>query len=143
VRLFLDTSVLLAAAISEKGASHEVIRLARERRWQLLTTSYVVEEVHANLGSVPESAGARWAQLRPTLEFVENILTLDRPVVFGPAKDRPILFSALAWAHVLLTLDRVDFGGLIGEGFYGLSILTPGMFLSKVRQTDPHARGVS
>jgi hypothetical protein len=109
----------------------------------VLTTSYVVEEVHANLGSVPESAGARWAQLRPTLEFVENILTLDRPVVFGPAKDRPILFNALAWAHVLLTLDRVDFGGLIGEGFYGLSILTPGMFLSKVRQTDPHARGVS
>jgi hypothetical protein len=27
-----------------------------------------------------------------------------------PAKDRPILFSALAWSEVLLTLNRGVFG---------------------------------
>jgi len=28
--------------------------------------------------------------------------------VFAPARDRPILFTASAWAEVLLTLDRRD-----------------------------------
>ncbi len=56
---------------------------------------------------------------------------MDRPVVFGPAKDRPILFSALAWADVLLTLDRGDFGPLMDKAFYGLSITRPGTFLAR------------
>ena len=50
--------------------------------------------------------------------------------MFGPAKDRPVLFTAAAWAEVLLTLDRGDFGALMGSGFYGLDILTPGDFLA-------------
>lgn len=62
-----------------------------------------------------------------------DVFTLDRPSVFGPAKDRPILFSALAWADMLLTLDRGDFGALMGTTFYGLPILKPGAFLERER----------
>ncbi|MCE9631490.1 MAG: hypothetical protein K8S94_12355 [Planctomycetia bacterium] len=36
-------------------------------------------------------------------------MTIDKPAVFPVEKDRPILFSALASADVLLTLDRADF----------------------------------
>jgi len=61
--------------------------------------------------------------------------TIDRPVLFEAAKDRPILFSALAWADLLLTLDRGDFGSLIGNSFYDLPVLTPGMFLQRQRET--------
>jgi hypothetical protein len=50
-----------------------------------------------------------------------------------PAKDRPILFSALASSEVLLTLDRGDFGDRFADTFYGLPILTPGMFLDRER----------
>ncbi len=64
---------------------------------------------------------------------MDDVLTLDRASVFEPAKYRPILFSALAWSQVLLTLDRADFGKLFGGTFYGLSILTPGMFLERER----------
>ena len=56
-------------------------------------------------------------------------------------KDRPILFSALATADVLLTLDRADFGGLLGTGFYGLAIMTPGMWLTQER--EPGRQGAS
>ena len=55
------------------------------------------------------------------------------PVVFGPSKDRPILFTAAAFGDVLLTLDRNDFGPLMGTGFYGLAVLTPGNFLRRER----------
>ena len=34
---------------------------------------------------------------------------------------------------MLLTLDRGDFGALMGTGFYGLDILTPGDFLERER----------
>jgi len=58
---------------------------------------------------------------------------MDRPTVFGPAKDRPVLFTAAAWAEVLLTLDRGDFGAVMGTSFYGLDVLTPGDFLERER----------
>ena len=85
------------------------------------------------MAKLPAEATGQWARLRPELILVDDVLTLDRAAVFEPAKDRPILFSALAWSQVLLTLDRADFGMLLGSTFYGLSILTPGMFLEVER----------
>ena len=133
MRLFLDSSVLLAASGSDRGASREIFHQVPDCDWLLLASPYVVEEVLANLPKLPPLATANWARLRPRLAIVDDVLTLDRPAVFEPAKDRPILFTALAWSDVLLTLDRNDFGALLGGAFYGLSILTPGMFLEHER----------
>jgi predicted nucleic acid-binding protein len=133
VNLFLDTSVLLAASGSTLGASREIFRRAPANGWTLVTTPYVLEEVLRNLPDFPPSASADWASLRPALVIMDDVLTLDRPAVFAAGKDRPILFSALAWADVLLTLDRGDFGALLGTAFYGLRVLKPGMFLEQER----------
>ncbi|MFL5342521.1 MAG: hypothetical protein ACJ8F7_20435 [Gemmataceae bacterium] len=133
MRLFLDSSVLLAACGSDRGASRAVFLRAAKSDWTLLTIPYVLEEVLANLPKLPAGATANWARLRPELAVMDNVLTLDRAAIFEPAKDRPILFSALAWSEVLLTLDRGDFGALLGNDFYGLPILTPGMFLERER----------
>jgi len=122
--------VLLAASGSERGASRAIFRRAAERGWSLLTTPCVIEEVLLNLPELSASATAEWARLRLELALVDDVWTLDRAAVFEPAKDRPILFSALAWSDILLTLDRADFGSLLGNAFYGLQILTPGMFLA-------------
>ena len=67
------------------------------------------------------------------MRLYEDVLTLDRAVVFPATRDRPILFGALAWGDVLLTPDRSDFGELIGGAFYGLPVLTPAMFLRRER----------
>lgn len=61
------------------------------------------------------------------------MLTFEWPAVFAPARDRPILFTASAWAEVLLTLDRRDFADLLGTSFYELAILKPGDFLQRER----------
>ena len=131
--LFLDSSVLLAACGSRKGASREVFRLAPKQRWTLVTIPYVLEEVIRNLKNLPPNASADWVRLRRQLTIEDNVLSLDRPTTFGSAKDRPILFSALAWADVLLTLDSKDFGELLGGDFYGLPVLRPGAFLEHKR----------
>ncbi len=133
MRLFLDTSVLLAASGSANGASREIFRRASANGWVLVTTPYAIEEVLRNLSDFPPSATADWAGLRPALLVMDDVLTLDRPAVFEAGKDRPILFSALAWADVLLTLDQGDFGGLMEKPFYGLLVIKPGKFLENER----------
>jgi predicted nucleic acid-binding protein len=131
VTLFLDSSVLLAACGSRKGASREIFRRAPEQQWTLLTIPYVLEEVARNLKNLSPEASGDWLHLRQQLTIEDNVLSLDRPTIFAPAKDRPILFSALAWADVLLTLDSKDFGELLGSEFYGLSVMRPGAFLER------------
>jgi len=117
MRLFLDTSVLLAASGSAGGASREIFRRAASNGWTLLATPYVIEEALRNLPELPESASADWVGLRHDLVLKDDVLTLNWPTVFPVTKDRPVLFSALAWADVLLTHDRADFGALLGKGF--------------------------
>ena len=133
MRLFLDTSVLLSASGSAAGASREIFSKAPTNGWILIATPYGLEEVLRNLPALAPSASADWAMLRPALLIMDDVLTLDRPAVFSVAKDRPILFSALAWADILLTLDEGDFGGFMDKPFYGLLVLRPGAFLQRER----------
>ena len=111
MRLFLDTSVLLAACGSAKGASREIFRLASAHGWALIATPYLVEEVLHNLPLLPANATSAWGHLRVALTVRDDVLTLDRAAIFPASKDRPVLFGGLAWSDVLLTLDKADFAG--------------------------------
>lgn len=79
---------------------------------------------------------ADWQQLKPQIRLCEDVLSLHLATIFPKTKDRPILFGALAWADVLLTLDHQDFGVLLGKQFYGLPIFRPGPFLEHERAED-------
>jgi predicted nucleic acid-binding protein len=133
VKLFLDTSVLLAACGSAKGASRAIFHLAPAAGWTLMSSPYVLSEVLRNLGKLPVAATAEWVRLRRQLIIVDDIVSLDRPVIFLSSKDRPILFTALAWSHTLLTLDREDFADLLDGEFYGLRVHLPFSFLEVER----------
>ncbi|MGB8852338.1 MAG: hypothetical protein WCC69_02080 [Pirellulales bacterium] len=125
---------MIAGAASAAGASRAVFRLAAVHTWGLVTTPYAVAEAVRNLAAFPPPITATWLRLRSQLVVVDDVLTIDKPTVFPVEKDRPILFSALASADVLLTLDRADFSRLLGDRFYGLAIMTPGMWLLRERE---------
>jgi predicted nucleic acid-binding protein len=135
VRLFLDTSVLLAAAGSSRGASRLLITQADAHGWELVSSDYCAEEARRNLPKLGRSAAAAWrAQIAPSLRLVRASLALDKPLVFPKAKDRPVVITALAIrAEWLLTLDEADFQGKLGREVYGLRIATPGEFLLEQR----------
>ena len=133
MKIFLDTSVLLAACGSSQGASRALFQFAPIAGWKLVTSPYAVSEVARNLPKFPRSATAVWAGLRPQVALVDDVMALNLPSVFSASKDRPILFTALAWSPVLLTLDREDFIGLLGGQFYGLRIRLPYEFLEEER----------
>ena len=136
MRLFLDTSVLLAAAGSLGGASRFVLDEASTNGWKLITADYCADEVRRNLPKLVPSAPNAWRQtIAPLLEVTEVRLALDKALIFPKAKDRPVVISALAekcdW---LLTLDETDFHGNLGREIYGMRVATPGQFLMEQRK---------
>jgi len=135
VRLFIDSSVALAACGRPHGASRAIVNAAAANGWELVSSGYSVAEVTRNLGKLSGNAAVEWQSVASRLRMVRDVWTNDRPAVFGVAKDRPVLFTAAAWADVLLTLDAADFLTLLGNRFYALHVLTPGMFLEWQRAT--------
>jgi hypothetical protein len=131
VRLFLDTSVLLAASGTGEGASRFLIHQAPAQNWILLSTDYCAEEARRNLPKVGHSAAEVWTSvISPALELMPVRVALDKPLVFPKAKDRPVVISALSLGcDWLLTLDERDFQGKLGRQIYGMAISTPGEFL--------------
>ena len=133
MNLFLDANVVLAACGRASGASRAVFDFAPTNDWSLLTSEYVLTEVAINLPRLIPTAAHDWTKLRGQLVLVRDVWIWDRPAVFGTAKDRPVLLTAAAWSEVLLTLDRGDFGPVMGRQFYGLDVITPGDFLERER----------
>ena len=133
MRLFLDASVLLAAAGSRDGSSRALFSCAATHGWVLVSSPYALSEVLRNLPKLPTDATGEGGRLRPQVTVVDDVVSIDRPVILAASKDRPILFTALAWADVLLTLDRVDFANVLGGTFYGLEVLLPYHFLERER----------
>jgi hypothetical protein len=56
VKLFLDTSVLLSASGSAKGASRFIADEAKKRRWFLCSSHYCREETRRNLPKLGSDA---------------------------------------------------------------------------------------
>ena len=99
-----------------------------------MASPWVLRETRLNLAQKSPEAVRDWVALRTMLTIEEDELTLDWPIVFEASKDKPVLFSALACADVLLTLDRRDFGMFLGGTAYGLRVSTPGEFLRTERE---------
>lgn len=136
MKLFLDTSVLLSACGSAKGASRFIIEEAKVQSWELTSADYCREETLRNLGKLGESAVVYFrATLDRRIDWQLNALTTDDIVIFDKAKDRPVLISALSVKpSALLTLDRADFHDRLGRQFYGIDIRTPGEWLMEQRE---------
>ena len=132
--LFLDSSVLLAAAGSTTGASRLLFAESASRGWALVTSDYCRQEAEHNLPKLGPRAKHDWLYvLRPITIISTTQVVLDRPLVYRVVKDRPVVISALhLQADFLLTLDRDDFHDLLGSEVYGLKIRTPGEFLRSI-----------
>jgi predicted nucleic acid-binding protein len=129
LNIFLDSSVAIAASLSSAGASRVVFHYAARQGWRLILSPWVLREVRDNLADKPPEFARAWVSLRRKAILEDDELTFDWPIAFEASKDKPVLFSALACADVLLTLDRRDFRDLLGQTVYGLRVLTPGEFL--------------
>lgn len=129
MKLFLDSSVILAARGRATGSSYFIAANARQFRWVTFANPYVVAEVEANVHRLGAAAVNTWQTLRQQIAFVPNVFSIPWPTVFPVSKDRPVLFSAITYTDVLLTFDRNDFIDRLEQSFYNLAIRTPSDFL--------------
>jgi predicted nucleic acid-binding protein len=133
--LFLDTSVLISACGSEKGASRHVCECGTSHGWRLITSGYCRNETLRNLPRLGAKGLQAWERIvEPRINPVPDVISFDKTLVFEKAKDRPVLISALAAeAEYLLTLDRTDFHATPGSQVYGMFVRTPAEFLTEQR----------
>jgi hypothetical protein len=108
--------------------------MASNQGWKLIASPWVRNEVEKNLNKFPFETTSAWIGIRSKLSLVDDVVSIDRALVFPASKDRPVLITALAWSDVLLTLDRVDFIKVLGSACYGLPILLPAEFLIRERK---------
>lgn len=89
MKLFLDSSVLLAASGSAKGASRLLMVESADWGLELVSSLYCFEETRQNLPKLGIQAEADFEQnVAPFVECIETRLLVDRPLVFPVTKDR-------------------------------------------------------
>lgn len=135
MKLFLDSSVLLSASGSAKGASRHIVLARTDLGVELLSSAYCLSETVKNLGKLREDAERIFRdQISPRIDWVSDVVSSDKILVFTKSKDRPVITTALASeADFLLTLDRKDFQGQLGNRIYNMSIRTPGQWLLEMK----------
>lgn len=130
-RIFLDANVLFPAAY--RADSH-LVRLWSLSDVELLTCDYAAEEAPINLSEAESQA--RLEKLLRSVRIVPDIPTGVLPHdVTLPAKDLPIIFSALAaQATPQLTGDRQHFGKYFGGKIRGVLALPPSEYFGRKKR---------
>lgn len=131
LRVVLDTNVLLSA-LGFPGEIRRIWVLVEERRFHLLTSSFIIDEFRRNLTAKARISGIAADLL---VEEVRTHATEVYPAIRISAirrkdSDNRILECAVeARADVLVTGNMQDLRPL--GAFRGISILTPREFLEK------------
>lgn len=139
-RVFLDSSVIIAALLSSRGGSFYILT---QTHGDFLL--YINEYVFTEVGTVLKTKFATQPDLQKNLFLLlglANVSTVPNPnklEVLRATKvisksDAPILASALKHCDYLITLDKEFFEEsiLAGANKKGLLILTPGSFIQQL-----------
>ena len=132
MRLFLDANILFTAAHNPTGKAALVIELGQVGIWQLVTSTYALEEARRNLALKFSGGLERLAKLSQDMRIATDRMGAECPAGL-PDKDCPIFRAAHACrADVLLTGDIRDFGFLMNDRSKtgGLLIQTVADFLN-------------
>jgi predicted nucleic acid-binding protein len=140
-RTFIDSSILIAAAISPTGDGRALLLAAIHAQVPLFWSDLVVTETERNLAKKAPAAIPAYQILRDTLPItIVNPplgLVLDVARVIAP-KDAPIVAAALhSRADYLVTLDRKH---LLSQAdtvhaTYSLALVPPIAVLQQIRNS--------
>lgn len=139
LKVFLDTSALIAGLASSKGAARAVLKLAEIGAIEVFISRQVVVEADRTIeAKLPGVAG----DFREYIEGLSPVFLEDPPKkdvmrfshLINP-DDAPILASAvLSGSDYLITWDKRHFISKKISTGAGLKIVTPGEFLQDFRR---------
>ena len=134
-RVVLDTNVLVAAARSRLGASHELLSSLPHAAYEPAISVPLFCEYQAVLLRPENLLGRQPAQAEAFLDYLlsvshlQEVYFLWRPALPDPADDMLLELAVAAGCRHVVTHNLRDFRGCER---WGVSAVTPGRFLSMI-----------
>ena len=135
-RVAIDTSVLVAAIRSRRGASFEVLSRIGTGMFEIaVSVPMVLEYEDALLRHAPAS-GLTPGNVRTLIDYVcsvairQEVFFLWRPLLKDPNDDMVAELAVAAACDAVVTHNVKDFTGI---DKFDLAVLTPATFLKQVR----------
>lgn len=138
VRIFIDSSVLFAAAISPAGGARALLRRGIHGQVRLIISPLVLEEVERNLSRKAPAALPAFQSLRdalgtiviePAQELIDQVAATielkDAPIVAGAIAASAAYVATHDQKHLLRQRDQI-------RADFGLIVATPGDVLAQV-----------
>lgn len=139
LKVFLDTSALIAGIVSSKGAARSVLQLAEIELIEVFVSKQVIVEADRN---IEDKLSEMLSEYREFIKFLAPIL-IDDPhqkdikkyLTVINSDDAPILAAAVnANVDFLITWDRKHFMSKNIHIHSTMKIVTPGEFLKYFRE---------
>ncbi|HEY7699754.1 MAG TPA: PIN domain-containing protein [Vicinamibacteria bacterium] len=134
MKLFFDANVIFTAAHNPQGKAAFVLERASKGQWEVVSSSFAIEEARRNLEAKFPDALEAFENLLRVVGVVPDVAEKSCPIKL-PEKDVPIFLAALgARCTHLITGDRKAFGRFMNEPkrTSGVVIQTVADFLSKL-----------
>jgi predicted nucleic acid-binding protein len=142
LRVVLDTSVLVAALRSRRGASFELISSLGTGAFDVAVSVPLVLEYEGALLRHVAASPYTESDVRTLIDYIcdiavqQEVFFLWRPLLHDPGDDLVLELAVAARCEAIVTHNVRDFRGV--EKF-GIGVLRPGRFLQQVRgQTWVH-----
>jgi len=138
LKVFLDTSALIAGIASSAGAAREILRLAELKLIEIVLSRQVIVEDDRNIESKMNELLHEYRSfielLAPVLVDDPSIEDVKKYSAFIDPDDAPILAAAISSAvDCLVTWDRRHFLKNDFKFITNMKILSPGEFLKYFR----------
>jgi putative PIN family toxin of toxin-antitoxin system len=134
----LDTSVLIAALRSRRGASFELLRLVGDARWRLHISTALLLEYEAVARREAQHFWLHPGRIEDVLDFLaangrEHAISFRwRPFLNDPNDDFILELAVAAQARYIVTHNLKNFAG-VAE--FGIEAVAPAQMLLKMQTT--------
>ena len=114
-QVVVDTNVIVAALLSNRGASHELVRLVGDRRWKMNLSVPLVFEYEQTLKRVCTGGPLASEDIDDILQFLcatanlRPIFFLWRPWLPDPKDDLVLELAVECRADFIVTFNARDF----------------------------------
>ncbi len=133
VRVVLDSSVVVSALRSRRGASFQVLRLLREGRFEIALSVPLAFEYEAVLLRHAGELGLSRDEAEGLVDYLcevgykQPIHFLWRPALTDPCDELVLELAVAAECQAIVTHNVRDFAG---AARFALRVITPGAFLA-------------
>jgi putative PIN family toxin of toxin-antitoxin system len=132
-QVVIDTNVLVAALLSNLGASHRLLRLVGDHRWRINLSVPLILEYEQTLKRVCPAATLSGNDIDRVMHFLcananlRSIFFLWRPLLSDPKDDFVLELAVESRADFLITFNTRDF---VGAERFGIRVISPREFLA-------------